>query len=263
MPRTPDAFNLDGLPPQGRPREGMSGRVTLTAKMNGDTVKWPKNWETLCRIRQDAPRTRTLRISMSYATQTPIALYAGDRLQCGLSDTSKMLDDAGVMRITYGQHGARVLYADLAPGDYQLPAFGTVNVDVARYSPSGNSPTDPYDVEGEIAEAAADDFKPFTQTMWCRLDAAATANMYPPQGAYAFDMLAEPGAWTYAGGNGPILETTSGPIYMVRDYEAMKYLGASPAPLTVGAGSVNVPQISVKNQAASQQAYAKFIFYVR
>jgi len=240
---------------------GRAGSVELAQKAQGDNVDWPTSWRPLCRVIGDAPKSRTLRISV-FNDRRGMGFFSGDPDQ--MDTPARTLDDAGVMRIRIGEGSERVLYADLQSGDYQLPGATTIYVDVARYSPSGDVESRTVTVQGEIVDGDAYDFHPLTYTGWCQLAAGANAEIGIPSGAYACDVQSEAdGTWDVEGEDGPILEITNGPAYAYRNYIDGSMIAPSPFPIVCASPSGGDPKLEITNQAATGTHVCKVVFYVR
>jgi hypothetical protein len=107
----------------------------------------------------------------------------------------------GALRFRFGSSSAaRVLIADLASGDYQVPSCEHLTVDVVRYTPGSDAAAIvalgldvPTEVQAEISDGVAPDFSPLLCTApssWTgTTDASAVVAVAP--GAYAFDLYSD------------------------------------------------------------------------
>jgi hypothetical protein len=165
----------------------------------------PREWRFLARVTDETERARTLRLRVSRSAGESEAPWSC-RLPCGIWWTkgnssnwigSRNDQSNGVLRIRLGSRGmSRVLHADLASGDYQLPPCEQVYIDAARYTPGGDAGAlasigldQPTEVQAELSDGATDDYSPLMVTAPVRwtgsVDPPITVAV--PSGAYAWD----------------------------------------------------------------------------
>jgi hypothetical protein len=169
----------------------------------------PMNWKSLVNVNSELPAPRTVRVrvsrSRSESDSLPnIKLPAGVWWRLGSSVRwvgSSASQCNGAIRFRFGSSSAaRVLIADLASGDYQVPSCEHLYVDVVRYTPGSNAAAIaalgldvPTEVQAEISDGVAPDFSPLFCTApssWADVtDERAVIAVAP--GAYAFDLYAD------------------------------------------------------------------------
>ena len=169
----------------------------------------PSTWKGLVNVHdeQPAPRTVRVRVSRSQGHSEDLdnfRLPAGVWWKVGGSVAwvgSSSSQCNGALRFRFGSSSAsRVVIADLASGDYQVPSCEHLYVDVVRYTPGNNASAIaalgldvPSEVQAEISDGVGADFSPLLCTApssWTgTTDASALIAVAP--GAYAFDLYAD------------------------------------------------------------------------
>ncbi len=221
----------------------------------------PKNWKSLVNVNDEYPQPRTVRVRVSRSAGesdalSNIRLPAGVWWKLGASVAwvgSSVSQCNGALRFRFGSSSAaRVLIADLASGDYQVPSCEHLYVDVVRYTPGSDASAIaalgldvPTEVQAEISDGVAPDFSPLVCTApssWTgTTDASALLAVAP--GAYAFDLYADsvlsadnvfevspPGARRdFANG---VLQP-NGPLPVLSNLITVQARGAAPVPARV------------------------------
>lgn len=187
-----------------------SRRGSQTTLERGDlSTLEPVTWKPLVNVQDNMPMPRTVRVRVSRSRSESealpnIRLPAGVWWRLGSSVRwvgSSVSQCNGALRFRFGSSSAaRVLIADLASGDYQVPSCEHLYVDVARYTPGSDAAAIaalgldvPTEVQGEISDGVAPDFSPLVCTApssWTgTTDASAVVAVAP--GAYAFDLYSD------------------------------------------------------------------------
>jgi hypothetical protein len=166
-------------------------------------------WKSLVNVSDNLPIPRTVRVRVS-RSQSESELLPNVRLPAGVwwklgasvawvGSSSSQCN--GALRFRFGSSTAsRVLIADLASGDYQVPSCEHLYVDCVRYTPGSDAAAiaalgldKATEVQAEISDGVAPDFSPLLCTApssWTGTTDAVHVVAVAP-GAYAFDLYAD------------------------------------------------------------------------
>jgi hypothetical protein len=242
-------------------------RGSQTTLERGDlSALEPAKWKTLVNVRDTDPRPRTVRVAVAASRGESdalpnIRLPAGVWWRRGSSVRwvgSSVSQCNGALRFRFGSSAAaRVLIADLASGDYQVPSCEHLHVDVVRYTPGSDAAAIaalgldvPTEVQAEISDGVAPDFSPLLCTApssWTgTTDASALLAVAP--GAYAFELFADSPI-----GTGNVFEVS--PPGALRDFSTPAYQPSGPLPVVSNL-------ITVQARGAAPLS-ARIVYWVR
>lgn len=242
-------------------------RGSQTTLERGDlSTLEPKSWKPLVNVNDEVPQPRTVRVRVSRSRSESdalpnIRLPAGLWWRLGSSVRwvgSSLSQCNGALRFQFGSSSAaRVLIADLASGDYQVPSCEHLTVDVVRYTPGSDAAAIaalgldvPTEVQAEISDGVAADFSPLLCTApssWTgTTDASALLAVAP--GAYQFELFADSPI-----GTGNVYELS--PPGALRNFSDGVYQPSGPLPVL---GNF----ITVQARGAAPLA-AKLVYWVR
>jgi hypothetical protein len=232
----------------------------------------PSSWLAICSLMDPSPRPRTVRIHVGRAEWTEPHFH--ERLPAGVwwahGDSFPWIGwgaeaQCGALRFRYGSQGVqRVLLADLASGEYQIPACEYLAVEATRYTPSDDLQrlTDrgyasELEVSGEIVDGTIADFTPLMLTApsswYASEDPQVNLNRSSlcacPPGAYAFELYPD----------SPWVENNAFEVYYpgaVRSFaDSVQLPPASPLPVVA-------PFVGVQCRGTEPQP-CRLVFFVR
>jgi len=201
-------------------------------------------FKPLATLQQSSTRARCIRVQITPSGQyvtSAVSIESQSHFPAGMwwaaGEASPQFGDTtigdthGVLKIVYGSSNTRrVLYTDLASGDYALPPCDWCELHAAHYY-AGDAPesvTERYDlaIDAEIIDGVAADFRPLTHTVRTAvMNNEASALFMVPNGAYACDLL----------GDVAINAELSGAAWAQRDFvNGASWPPSFPVPITRG-----------------------------
>jgi hypothetical protein len=246
-----------------------SGNAALPAPGAAGSVLTPQ-WKAVVALSAPAAAPRVLRIALSEsgtnAPQSPRQLGFNGGWYAPPGNAFAQLREAGLMRITYGGPGCqRVIEADLLAGDYCLPPCRNVKVEAGRYAPSASAlgyAVGDVDVQAEISEGVASDYRPLTHTGVAALLAGTPQTSFLPTGTWALDIAPAIDTTMQASAVPSIVEVVGESVYLYRNYSTGQCMPPGSPVITVGgndhAGTQN--KIQALQLAATGVGYFYFRF---